>query len=252
MTNEMRLGKLERSHRNLRVACLGLLSLIAGAVLLGAAPSESVQDGKFNKLFVKQLIVGSGSDGEAVIVLSAGSEGANISMVDSNKKDRIKLGFHEGGESGLEVMAKNGAVLSAGVSENGNSACLVMGPSESMANTAICTQPGIAILALKSPKGSAEILFSALGDYVLSTLPNQTATEQLKADPQEPPKVAEAATPAADVKAEHDEKAADGKLRLAESLLTSGDRIGYRNTLKDLIEKYPDTKAAQKARTALK
>ena len=179
MTDEMRLDKLERSNRNLRVACLGLLSLIAGVVLLGAAPSESVPDGKFNKLFVKQLIVGSGSDGsdgpdgQAVIVLSAGSEGADISMVDSNKKDHIKLGFHERGEGGLKLMAKKGAVLNAIVSENGNSA-VVMGPSQSMATTGICTQPDLATMLLTSPNGSAKIQLSATGDNVVSTIPNGT------------------------------------------------------------------------------
>ena len=73
--------------------------------------------------------------------------------------------------------------------------------------------------------------------------------------PDEPARAAAPSGPAhaADAaKADRDEKAAEATASIAQSLLKSGNRIGYRITLKELIEKYPDTKAAKKARTALK
>jgi regulator of protease activity HflC (stomatin/prohibitin superfamily) len=51
---------------------------------------------------------------------------------------------------------------------------------------------------------------------------------------------------------EQNEKAADSKLRAADALRKAGKSDGYRKMLKEIIEKYPDTKAAEKARKASK
>jgi thioredoxin-like negative regulator of GroEL len=50
-------------------------------------------------------------------------------------------------------------------------------------------------------------------------------------------------------KPERDEKAAEVKFKLAESLLRAGKRDAYRKSLKEIVEKYPDTKLAQEARS---
>ena len=93
--------------------------------------------------------------------------------------------------------------------------------------------------------------YEALGQHFLDH--GKGVAQQQGVDADQAIRDQEAAKADADArKAEHDEKAADGELQLAQSLLKSGDRIGYRNTLKDLIRKYPDTKAAKKARKALK
>ena len=52
-------------------------------------------------------------------------------------------------------------------------------------------------------------------------------------------------------KSEQDEKAAAGKLRAADLWLKAGKDAEYRRTLKECIDKYPDTKAAEKARRVL-
>jgi|GEM_PF-6785760 len=79
---------------------------------------------------------------------------------------------------------------------------------------------------------------------------------QPRNDPQSKGQAPENKNPAAPAQAaanaERDEKAADAKFRAAESLLKAGNAAGYRRMLKELVEKYPETKAAEKARRALK
>lgn len=48
------------------------------------------------------------------------------------------------------------------------------------------------------------------------------------------------------------EKSAEGKLKLARIFLKDGKRDKYRATLKEVVEKYPDTKAAAEAKDLLK
>lgn len=57
---------------------------------------------------------------------------------------------------------------------------------------------------------------------------------------------------AADAKVVRDEKSAEAKLKSANDLLKAGKRDSFKKTLRELIEKYPDTKAAQKAKELLK
>ncbi len=56
----------------------------------------------------------------------------------------------------------------------------------------------------------------------------------------------------ADEKAEHNEKSAEQKFKFAEKLLKEGKSDAYRRALKDLVDKYPNTNAAERARRALK
>lgn len=60
------------------------------------------------------------------------------------------------------------------------------------------------------------------------------------------------ATELARTKPERDEKAAAGKLSVAEQLRKAGKIDGYRKTLKELADKYPDTEAGKKAAKLLK
>ncbi|MDE2100045.1 MAG: hypothetical protein KGL39_22515, partial [Patescibacteria group bacterium] len=53
-------------------------------------------------------------------------------------------------------------------------------------------------------------------------------------------------------KAARDDKAANSKLRAAESLRKAGKQDGYRRTLKELVDKYPETEAGKKAAGLLK
>ncbi|HEY3965447.1 MAG TPA: hypothetical protein VGM05_12905 [Planctomycetaceae bacterium] len=53
-------------------------------------------------------------------------------------------------------------------------------------------------------------------------------------------------------KPERDEKAADSKLKAAESLLKAGKSDGYRKVLKEIVDKYPETTAGKKAAKLLK
>jgi|GEM_PF-3512313 len=57
---------------------------------------------------------------------------------------------------------------------------------------------------------------------------------------------------AAKEKSESDEKLAAAKLKSAESLLAAGKTDGYRKSLTEIVEKYPDTKAAATAKKKLK
>ena len=53
-------------------------------------------------------------------------------------------------------------------------------------------------------------------------------------------------------KVEREEKAAAGKLKSAEALRKAGKVEAYRKSLRELVEKYPTTKAADEARALLK
>jgi hypothetical protein len=65
-------------------------------------------------------------------------------------------------------------------------------------------------------------------------------------------KKAEPKPETAEEKTAREEKAAAAKMRSAEALLKAGKQEGYRNTLKELAEKYPATEAGKSAAKLLK
>ena len=271
-----RLDRLEKQNRRLMVMAYGFPALVGVVMLLGAGDERdgNLPTGKFSTIYCDDLTVG--SRGGPNINLHADKDGAGLTILDATLEIRTMLNFNSETGSYFDLDSASGANIMMRTKDKdgdgtrrGDAVMVLRSPGDNKASITILASEAecAGAVMMKSPKTgkwsrvgyNKNGAFSdnnapkAVGDDA-KDIPDDAEKPTAERDKADGDKKAKAAADAVTEKleAEQNERVAVAKLRTAEAFLKSGNRAAYRGTLKELVEKYPNTKAAEKARKALK
>jgi hypothetical protein len=263
-----RIEHLETSNKRLQIAVYCFPALAVVAMLLGAKNSSSPPDGKFRNLTAEKIVVG-GFDGKPSVVLTAenanGLDLAMVHIIGGDGDTRASLGHVDGRMTKFVIYGADGAKTELRASEKAGGTSIELTPAgskESSIELKTDRDGGAGGLRVKSPETGkwARVVYNGSGAFVDSDngaevkpagyeLTNDEPVEDsLEADrPDKNP-----AAIAKKAKEEQNEKNATAILRAAGRFIKNGNREHGRGMLTDLINKYPDTKAAAEASKLLK